>query len=114
MAMGPELSTVSTALQLERLVAQAIGLLPCRGTVLLTTSQGQTLERTDALACSCEGTTLELTAIVKEESTWPVALDGRPMPYAYSHRICNESLAFDISTVRVREADGGLRRARRA
>ena len=49
----------------------------------------------------CEGSTLGLTVIVREGSNWPVCLNGRTMPHAYTHHRCNGSLACDVSTVRV-------------
>ena len=97
-ALGPDLTAGDHGL--ERRVANAIGLLPGRGTVLLT-HQGTLLERAqDGLAALCqhESGRIELTAVVQDDPSWPLATDGRPMPYARAHRICGESLAFDVST----------------
>ena len=45
-------------------------------------------------------TPLELTAVVQDNQRWPVALDGRRLPYAYLQHIpvYNDSLAMDITT----------------
>ena len=95
-----------TALQLQTRVANAIGLFYCRGTVKLLRSQGseQPVGPSENLAELCPGDApLELTAVLKEDSKWPVALDGRRLPYAYAQHIpvYNESLAIDITTTRV-------------
>jgi hypothetical protein len=96
-ALGPASTTGDH--RLERRVASAIGLLPGRGTVLLT-HQGTLLGRTGGLAAiyQSDGGQIELTAIVQDDPSWPRATDGRPMPYARAHSICGESLAFDVVT----------------
>ena len=96
-ALGPASTTADH--RLERRVASAIGLLPGRGTVLLT-HQGMLLGRAGGLAalCQSDGGRIELTAIVQDDPSWPRATDGRPMPYARAHSICGESLAFDVVT----------------
>ena len=96
--LGPDL-TVARA---EGRVGHAIGLLPGRGTVQLTHG-GRVLDRTECLASLCNDADapVDLVAVVRDDPKWPRAIDGRPMPYARAHRVCWESLAFDVYTAQV-------------
>jgi hypothetical protein len=83
-----------TASELRCSVANAIQLLPTRGTVILC--HGTTLlEGPEKIISSCvaEGP-LELTAVVEENQSWAIATDGRAMPYGIEYCVCSEDLAF--------------------
>jgi hypothetical protein len=99
--LGPDL----TVAQVEGRVGNAIGLLPSRGTVQLTHG-GRVLDRAECLASLCNDADapVDLVAVASDDAKWPSALDGRPMPYAHAHRVCGESLAFDVYTAQVPSA----------
>jgi hypothetical protein len=94
-----------TVAQVEVRVGNAIGLLPSRGTVQLTHG-GRVLDRTERLTSLCNDADapVDLVAVASDDAKWPSALDGRPMPYAHAHRVCGESLAFDVYTAQVPSA----------
>ena len=88
-------------LRLTTRVAECIGLFPARGTVELL-KQHVPLNMAEDVAEMFNdlNTPLELTAVVQDNQRWPVALDGRRLPYAYLQHIpvYNDSLAMDITT----------------
>ena len=88
-------------LRLTTRVAECIGLFPARGTVELL-KQHVPLNMAEDVAemFNDQNTPLELTAVVQDNQRWPVALDGRRLPYAYLQHIpvYNDSLAMDITT----------------
>jgi hypothetical protein len=96
--LGPDL----TIARVEGRVGHAIGLLPGRGTVQLTHG-GRVLDRTECLASLCNDADapVDLVAVIRDDPKWPRAIDGQPMPYARAHRVCGESLAFDVYTAQV-------------
>ena len=45
--------------------------------------------------CAGASDPLELTATVIANPSWPVATDGRAMPYGVEYLVCSEDLAFE-------------------
>ena len=88
-------------LQLTTRVAYSIGLVSARGIVELM-KQHVPIHMADDVAEMFKDleTPLELTAVVRENPRWPVALDGRRLPYAYLQHVpvYNEGLAMAITT----------------
>ena len=97
-------TSLMTAHQLQAQVADAIALIPGRGTVLLTHG-ARLLGRTDCLASLLHheaNAPIEVVAVVEENSNWARSIDGRPMPYFKAHPVVGESLAFDVKTMRAK------------
>ena len=94
------MSKTLTVTRLRDEIAMAVGLRPARGSIMLCL--GSRILKGPELVINCligDGP-LELTAVVQDNKAWPVADDGRHLPYALEYTVCSESLAFEIRTGR--------------
>jgi hypothetical protein len=89
-----ELTPELTVPMLKRTVANTLGLMPSRGSVSLC--HGETLlGGSSKLGDLFASGPLEITATILANQSWPVATDGRAMPYGVEYLVCSEDLAFE-------------------